>query len=234
MKKVLQDYLEIYQRFPSDKTWNKADKKERHKQIIGWQKRDYSDMPKIDEIDAFMKENPELVFEKLFWVKTVVPCVFKDLENGTIDAIKYLFEKNDAADVGNMRDCVNIFCEASGWKYSPSELINMVLDKEPDNQTVLHNKYIRELQYFSSSIHEVPCGVLNGMNGAEKSALPVMMDNLADFEDICVKLGKLDDKHKNFIDLCRRLYVAWGEYLDKINEYNGFQDYLERNNVEYE
>lgn len=234
MKQVLQDYLEIYQRFPSDNTWNKAEKKERHKQIMEWQKRGYQDMPDIDEIDAFIKENPKLVFEKPFWVKLLVPCVYEDIENGTIKAIRYLFESNQSDDVGNMRDYVNIFCEASGWKYSPEQLINIVLEKEPDNQVVLQNKYVRDLNYLSFSVHEIPYGVLNGMNGAEKSSIPLMLEILEGFEEICAKLGRLDTEHKNFIDFCRRMYVAWAEYLDKIENYNGFCDYLEKNNIEFE
>lgn len=231
---VLEDYQQIYERFPANNTWKKEEKKERHRQIVKWEKAAYAQMPKIEEIVAFMKENPELVYERPFLLKLVVPCVYKDIEQGTIEAIRFLFESNkDTWHIGSMKDPVMIFCEASGWKYGEGQLAELVLQKEPDNVCVLEYLHFRWNAMLNFSIHEVPWGVLNGMDGAEKESIPYMIKGVEEYKQICKKLGKLNEEEKSFIALCKKLYTAWDAYLDVVDKYNGFQDYLEKHHIDY-
>lgn len=230
MTDVLQDYLNIYQRFPVHSTWKKNDRKERHRMLIEWQNRHYLQTPDIEVIRSFIKCNPNLVYERIFFLKLLVPCIYMDIENNSIDAIRFMFEKNNDRNAGTTSDFVEIFCEASNWTYTPFDVAAFILNKEPNNKTVLHYKYELMSRIISFTIHEVPCGILNGMNGAEKSAIPKMLENLNEFEQVC---SVLEENQKAFIDLCRRLYVAWDEYLDNKRSYNSFVDYLDKHHICY-
>lgn len=234
MGTVLEDYRKIYERFPVGHTWKKEERKERHKLLMKWQKEKYPQMPQIQEIIEFMKKNEELEYEKPFFVKVVVPCVYEDIEQGRIEAIRFLFESSkNVWSIGSTRDPVTIFMEASGWKYGDGQLADLVLEKEPDNVCVLEHKYVIMNRFLNFSIHEVPWGVLYGMNGAEKEQIPKLWKETEEYEKLCKKLGKLDEEQKSFIDLCQRLYTAWDKYLDDVDNYNGFQDYLEKHNINY-
>ncbi|WP_313133264.1 hypothetical protein [Anaerocolumna sp.] len=230
MTEVLQDYLNIYQRFPVHSTWKKSDRKERHHMLMDWQNCYYSQMPDMGEIRSFIKCNPDLVYERPFFLKVLVPCIYEDIENNSIDAIRFMFEDDSDHYIGTTRDFVEIFCEASDWAYTPFDVAGFILKKEPDNKTVLHYKYVLMSRIIGFTIHEVPYGILNGMNGAEKSAIPKMLEDLSEYEQLCSVLG---ENQKAFIDLCRRLYLAWDKYLDNKRSYSHFAEYLDKHHICY-
>ena len=76
---VLADYLEIYSRYPASDFLSKVQRKARHHELMMWEKQEYSAMPSIDEIIAFMHKNDALKYEQPFFLKVVVPCVQKDI-----------------------------------------------------------------------------------------------------------------------------------------------------------
>ena len=77
-----------------------------------------------------------------------------------------------------------------------------------------------EKEHLWNSIHEIPLGVLNGMNGASISDIPDMLSLVDSFEAISNKL-KMDDD-KTLIEDCRKFYNAYREYLKQQNQYNNF------------
>jgi hypothetical protein len=76
-----------------------------------------------------------------FFLKVLVPCIYTDIENDNIDAIRFMFEKTSDQNIGTMRNFVKFFCEASNWAYSPFDMAGLILKKEPNNGTVLYHKY---------------------------------------------------------------------------------------------
>jgi hypothetical protein len=198
--------------------------------LTEWQNCHYSQMPDMEEIRSFIKDNPDLVYERPFFLKILVPCIYEDIENNSIDAIRFMFEKNSDHNIGTTRDLVEIFCEEINWTYTPFDIAAFILKKEPNNKTVLYYKYELMSRTIGFTIHEVPSGILNGMNGAEKSAIPKMLENLNEFEQLC---SVLEENRKGFIDLCRRLYLAWDEYLDNKRSYDHFVDYLDKHHICY-
>lgn len=228
--KVLQDYLATYQRFPVENTWKKEERKERHKRLMEWQTRTYSQMPDINEIVSFVESNPELVFERPFIIKLLVPCAAKDLASDSIKAIAYLLHMTDIQDIGTTKDNLSIVCEALNWEYTPINLATLILEKDPNNRVAMYYKYKRLQQIIHFSIHEVPWGILNGMNGAEKAEVPQMLKNLDEFEDLNQLLG---ENQQALIDLCRSLYLSWSQYLDESDQYSGFEEYLREHNISY-
>lgn len=225
MTDVLSDYLEIYKLYPANAFLSKTQRKERHCALMNWAKQDYQSMPNIEEIIAFININDTLHYEQPFCIKAVVPCVQKDINERNTRAIRFLFECNGKDDgrIGTTRDYTFIFCLETDFQYTQMELVDMVLLKEPDNEIVLYYKYTFLKNRLQFSIHEVPWGVLSGMNGAEKEHLPHMKKELSAFISLSKKLCKGDNE---LIQECSTMYAAWEQYLDHIEKYRSFEDYL--------
>lgn len=228
---VLQDYLTIYQRFSVENTWRKKEREERHQRLMEWQNHTYSQMPDINEIISFVERNPELVYERPFITKLLVPCVVKDLASDSIAALAYLLRATETKGIGTTKDKLNVVCEALNWEHTPLHLVALVLEKEPENKVALYYKYRILMQTIHFSIHEVPLGILTGVNGAEKAEVPQMLKNLDEFEALSHLLG---ENQQALIDLCRRLYLGWSHYLDETNQYRGFEDYLRKHDISYD
>lgn len=118
------------------------------------------------------------------------------------------------------------------YKYSSIQLADMVLKKDPDNEDALKAQYFIGKEHLWYSIHEIPFGVLNGVNGANISDIPNMLSSVDRFQAISNKL-KIDND-ETLIEDCRRFYVAYREYLQQEARYVDFEDYLNQNNISYE
>jgi len=226
---ILADYLEIYNRYSPNIYLNKAQKKEQHNDLMKWAKQEYQIMPDIEEVRAFMLENDMLKYEQPFFLKVVMPCVLNDINKENIQSLLFLFECNGTDDrrIGTDRDYVYIFCLGTNFQYNTWNLADMVLSKEPDNKTVLYYKYKSIKRFLEYSIHEIPLGVLSGIGGAEKEDMPDMNMNLREFIYLSEKLCK-EDTH--LIEKCTIMYKAWEQYIDNIEKYNSFEDYLTKQN----
>ena len=231
MTDVLADYLGIYNLYPVNALLSKTQRKARHSALMKWSEREYQIMPDIEEIIAFIKANDSLKYERPFFQKVINPCVHKDVETGGIQSIRFLFEYNRANErnIGTDRDCL-YYCGGEDFRYNPLYLADLVLSSEPDNEIVLNYKYNFIKCILGNSVHEIPWGVLSGMNGAEKEDIPYMNENLNTFISLSKRLCK-DDKW--LIQECTVMYAAWEQYLDRIENYNSFEDYLIQHNVPY-
>ena len=229
---ILFDYLEIYNRFPTDTFLSKAQRKTRHSELMKWTKQEYQIMPDIDEIIVFMRENDTLKYEQPFFLKVVTPCVLNDMENGKIASLRFLFECNgmDNHRINTATDYVQMFCLGTKYKYDAWDLADRVLEYEPDNQVVLHYKYTAIRGVLAYSIHEVPSGVLSGIDGAEKEYMPNMQKLLREFAALSKKLNKDDER---FIQKCADIFNAWEYYLTHTEDYGSFEDYLIKHKITY-
>jgi len=229
---VLVDYLEIYNRYPSNDFLSKAQRKARHHELMMWEKQKYTAMPTIEEIKTFMRKNDALKYEQPFFLKVVVPCVQRDISEDNIQSLRFLFECNGMEDyrIGTDRDYVYLFCLGTNFKYNAWNLADMVLSKEPDNEIVMYYKYRSIKRVLEYSIHEVPLGVLAGIDGAKKEDIPDMIKNLREFATLSKKLNKNDN---HLIKECDTMYTAWEQYLSNIKNYNSFEDYLTKHDIAY-
>lgn len=76
----------------------------------------------------------------------------------------------------------------------------------------------------------MPWGILDGNSCAEKDAKLEMLNNLDKFSKISEKLGK---DNEEYIEECRIYYNAWFNFLDNRDEYESYEEYLDKNNIEY-
>jgi len=225
MSDILNDYLDIYSRYPTDSFLSKVQRKSRHTELMQWTKQEYQVLPNIDEIITFMRTNDTLKYEQPFFLKVVNPCVIKDISEGRIEALRFLFECNgfDNHRIGTTTDYVHIFNMGVNYQYNEWDLADMVLAHEPDNQVVMYYKYISILRFLEYSVHEVPAGVLSGINGANKEHMPDINRNLHEFSILSKKLGKDNER---FIQKCTGIFNAWEQYLGHVEDYDCFENYL--------
>lgn len=229
---ILQDYLAICSQFPA-KSLGKKQRKERHQALMHWLKQPYDSVVSIAALYAFQSAHASLPLGKPFCTKVVVPAVLSDMESGSIEGLRFLFESSQARpdfEIGTTDDFVEIFCAEAGHRYQPYQLADMILEREPQNQAALQHKYFLLKRYLAFSIHEVPYGILSGMDFAEPFALSAMVQDLEEFARICRKLS-IDEKP--FIKKTAALYHAYAAYLNAAEEYDDFADYLRRHSIPF-
>lgn len=230
MSPILSDYLEVCLQFRKEGL-SKPERKKRHSLMTEWANKPYGEgVPKISELCEFWDKYGEFCYNKIFIIKTVVAPVALDLENGGIGGLRFLFRCFREHDSYIYSDSpLAIFCEASGHKFEPFQLANILLSKDPENKDALKYKYYRLKYNLEFSLHELPFGILNGMNGANISDIPNMLCLVDKFHYLSNRLMINNDN--SLINDCRRFYPAYKDYLQHQNEYADFKDYLKKNNI---
>ena len=94
----------------------------------------------------------------------------------------------------------------------------------------IKQKYAILSNYIDFSIHEMPWGLLLNKSSLEKDAKAEALADLDDFLELSKKLGK---DNKEYIEECRIYYNAWFDFLDNKDKYKSYEEYLEKNNIEY-
>lgn len=228
--KLLKEYLEIFSRFSANGL-SKQQRKQRHVLLSTWEKNIYSEpLPTLEELEEFRKLHGNYCLNPIFVRKAIVQTVQKDIEAGGIEGIRFLFRcfQGHEGTYCSTNNVLYMFCEALGFEYDPRLLADKLLDLDPDNEFAVKYKY-HTLKYFLEfSLHEMPTGVLNGMDGADIDDIPGMLLSVDEFQVISNRLG-YDDKV--LINECRIFYPAYKEYLQCYTQYNGFEDYLIKNEV---
>ena len=234
MKRVLSDYLEIYNKFRTDGL-SKLERKQRYTLLSEWGQTAYDDESvNISDIQDFWNSHNRICWNKLFISKVICPVIAADLEIGGYEGLKFLFQcfrGHDDSYVSS--DCpLAVFCEYSGYKYQPFQLANLLLEQDSDNIDALKYKY-NTLKYFLEfSIHEIPSCVLNGMDGASVSDISEMLEDTNEFERISKNLNM--PLGETLITDCRRYYKAYEDYLLHIGRYKTFENYLHSNGISYQ
>lgn len=234
MKKILSDYLKISNRFRREGL-SKLERKQRHSELSEWEKKDYGNGSlTLCDIQNFWKDHNQICWNKLFISKVICPVIMADLEHEGFEGIRFLFycfRGHERAYI-YADSPLEIFCEFSGYKYQPLKLANLLLEHEPDNVDALNYKYHVLKEFLEFSIHEMPSGILNGMNGASASDIPSMLEDINEFECISKKLNM--PSYETLIADCRRYYNAYEYYLQHTDKYKSFENYLRLNHIAYQ
>ncbi len=216
MYQVLEDYKLIYKY----ESIGKVQRKQQHERSNQWLKKEYANIPQLTIAIDFIKVNKNIKFTRQFYYKLIFPQIFVEENKFHIDGLLFLFEA----------DMIQCYEEYLSWEKSILELENLVLSKYFNNNIVLEYRYERQKYWFGFSIHEVPVGVLYGMNGASLKQIKEMKSDLREFKKLCLSLNKDEGENISYLS---NIYDAWEKYLMNSDEHNGFQDYLIKNMIEY-
>lgn len=187
MKKILEDYYKIFQLYPADVPLNKKTKKEKHHYLMKWQNTEYEDMPEYIETLKFMREY-NIPYAVPFLRKVLIPSLAEDVINKKYDNLKLFFELIDEGFFNAVSDMVILLEQEMDFKVSSFQLADFVLGAYPEHLPTIRQKYKWLDRILGFSVHEVPHGVLAGMNGADLRALEALNNDLREFERLSVKL----------------------------------------------
>lgn len=234
MNRILSDYLEICSKFRANGL-SKPERKQRHALLSQWEKTDCErGMLSLGEIQDFLDNHNDICWNRVFISNVICPAIAADLETGGYDGLRFLFHcfREHESSCIHSDSPLAIFSDYSGGKYQPFQLADMLLAYEPDNVDALRYKYDALKYFLEFSIHEMPSGVLNGYDGASVSDIPAMIEDTNEFERISRKLNM--PPCKTLIADCRRYYKAYGDYLQNLDRYGTFEDYLRLNKIPYQ
>ena len=225
MKLIFKEYLDIFEKYPKDKYLTREERKERYKLLQEYEKRNYQDEISVDEFKDFISSYIDKIDISSQFIGKFLKVFKKDIDDGGTFAIKFLIGDKDENDY--YLKFFNLLYDEFGDKIN---LINKLLEKEPDYLPAIKQKYAILSNYIDFSIHEMPWGLLFDKASSETEAKTEALADLDDFLELSKKLGK---DNKEYIEECRIYYNAWFDFLDNKDKYKSYEEYLEKNNIEY-
>ena len=225
MKIIFKDYLDIFEKYPKDEYLTREERKERYKLLQEYEKRNYQDEISIDEFQDFINLYIDKIDISSQFIGKFLEVIKNDINNGGTFALKFLIRDKEEND--NYLKFFNLLYDEFGDRIN---LINKLLEKEPDYLPAIKQKYAILSNYIDFSIHEMPWGLLFDKASSEKEAKTEALADLDDFLELSKKLGK---DNKEYIEECRIYYNAWFGFLDNKDKYKSYEEYLEKNNIEY-
>ena len=232
MKKIFKDYCKIYKQYPKDMPLNKKQKKKKHQMIVEWKKTKYEDKPDFMETINFMNQYTNIPYIMPFLQKVLIPPLAKDVLNHQVLGLKLYFELMEDNYFNINRDPILLLEEELDFKVTSFQIANMVLSLFPNHLPTLLYKYKLYAWVLDYSVHEVPTGILVGLNGADLDSLFGLNMDLQAFEKLSKQLGKYQED-KNFITYCTHMYQAYEYYLKNIEMYCNFEECLEKLQIKY-
>ena len=225
MKAIFKDYLDIFEKYPKDKYLTREERKERYKLLQEYEKINYQDEISVDEFQDFINLYIDKINISSQFIGKFLEVIKKDINKGGTFALKFLIGDKDEND--NYLKFFSLLYDEFGDSIN---LINKLLEKEPDYLPAIKQKYTILSNYIDFSIHEMPWGLLLDKPSSEKEAKAEALADLDDFLELSKKLGK---DNKGYIEYCKIYYNAWFDYLDNKDKYKSYEEYLKKHNIEY-
>ncbi|MGK5444638.1 hypothetical protein ACSNN7_22825 [Micromonospora sp. URMC 105] len=85
-------------------------------------------------------------------------------------------------------------------------------------------RYVRDRQWLEYAVHELPAGVLWGVDGATPEQCAEMLDGLDEFAGVCDRLGLAG--HAEFIDGCRWHFDHYPHFLGRRRHFVDYVTYI--------
>ena len=225
MKLIFKEYLDIFEKYPKDKYLTREERKERYKLLQEYEKKNYQDEISIDEFQNFTSLYIDKIDISSQFIGKFLKVLKNDINNGGTFALKFLIGDKDENDY--YLKFFKLLYDELGDRIN---LINKLLEKETDYLPAIKQKYKILSNYVNFSIHEMPWGILLDKPISEKDAKIEALADLDNFSKLSKKLGKDNEK---YIEECRIYYNAWFDFLDNKDKYKSYEEYLEKNNIEY-
>lgn len=220
MKNIFKDYLDIFEKYPKDEYLTKEERKERYKLLQEYEKRNYQDEISIDEFQNFTSLYIDKIDISSQFIGKFLKVLKNNINNGGTFALKFLIGDKDQNDY--YLKFFKLLYDELGDRIN---LINKLLEKEPDYLPAIKQKYKILSNYVDFSIHEMPWGILLDKPISEKDAKIEALADLDNFSKLSKKLGKDNEK---YIEECRICYNAWFDFLDNKDKYKSYEEYLEK------
>lgn len=217
----MEEYSEIFERYPLTNT---RVKKERNIALQNWRvnKNDYVLLK--SHVCRFINEN-RIIINSIFIKKAICPLIYDSLNNNEYEFINELIETIgiDESQKISLKDIFDVYCEFIQWKKSPIQIANEILPYS-NSKLLLEYKFNLMEEEIYYSIHELPVGIIDtGILSGQN-----YIDFFSEFEEIAKKLNKKID-----IENVKCVYDSYFDYLKNQSAYTSFEEYLNKNNIDY-
>lgn len=222
MKKMFQDYLAIFNKFPKTAYLTKAQRKERHQALLDFDKTTYHEAVGMDELMAFIAlHHHQIMIDNPIFFKKIIPILHQNIQADGVFALQFLTSTTFGHLFGIYQHC----CDELGIKsYDYLQMLDKLLMLEPDNLLAQEQKFDALCERIALSIHEVPWCVLFGNHSANIDETLSLLKSLDDFEVFTKKINK---PKPPIIDDARFYYLAWIDYLKSTENLN-FLEHLQK------
>ena len=227
MQKILEDYKRIYEVFPEKVALNKKQKKERHQMLMKWKDTTYEENVEFMCGVDFLREHEELPHSMPFLQKMLLPVLAGEIKQKYYENLKIFFELLDEDFFDINHDALFLLSQELEYQLNGFQLCNLVLEKYPNHLPTVQYKYNLLDRILDFSVHEVPSGILMGMDGADLDGLDALMTDLREFERLSGILGR-QERDKEYIEYCAKMYREYAHYLRNMEKYENFADCLEQ------
>lgn len=178
----------------------------------------------FEDISQLIKETEKknVYIRQPLFEKIIYPILKSEIENKNVEAIKILIKLEQ-----------NYYAyqrKFSADKFESSlQLIKRGLRIDENDKELLVS-YEKELLYqLEFSIHEIPSGVLYGMDGASIDECNKLMETLEIYQQVCHKLSLENDEDKNdLIEYCDFHYRNYKDYLENTGKYENYKNFLSK------
>lgn len=152
----------------------------------------------------------------------IYPVLVREIELGNLQAMKVLLRYKVLLNSYN-----HMMKREDKYSYEP--LINRYLQHFPDDHEVLLQKKALQEYSLDFSLHELPHGVLYGMNSATIEGCLKLLDLLEVYKNTCQKLQI--DQNDN-IRYYAMHFQSYQDYLLHRHLYKNYLDYIHQHNLE--
>jgi len=112
-------------------------------------------------------------------------------------------------------------------------LLRKALEVDADDSRARRGLISRIASHLEYSLHELPAGVLYGMNGASISECAELIQELDEFCGF-VKADGREDDYRDLTEECRLHFSAYRDYLENRRLYASYASYLsEKHDIEF-
>lgn len=182
----------------------------------GWNFDDVSQL--ITETEKKIVYIRQPLFEKIIY-----PILKNEISLKNVEAIKILIKLK-----------WNFYAHQRKFNISEFDTVWQLVEeglKIKENDRELLEIYEDEIAYsLNFSIHEVPWGVLSGMDVANISQCDELQKTLETYKDVCKKLSlENDEDRKDLIENCDFHYRNYKTFLQNSDRYKDYADFLKKN-----
>ncbi len=110
-------------------------------------------------------------------------------------------------------------------------LLREALRIKPNDSQALEQIIVSEASSLGYSLHELPSGVLYGLNGATPEQCDALLDQLYEFEMDLHRSGE-SDRYQELVNACRFHYQTYRQYLTTHHESMSYERYLQLGSLE--
>lgn len=172
-----------------------------------------------EEISTLLNESEhnKIVIRQPFFEKIIYPILEVEIFRNNLQAIKHLIKLEQKLLKFQIRSKI----------YEPTkrQLIIRGLKLNPNDRELLEIYEADLRNYLQYTIHEIPFGVLYGMDGANESECDELLELLHQYKRSCNQL--LIDRN-DLIEECDFHFLNYKIYLQKENEFKNYEDFLKK------